>query len=246
MTHFHILRDHKPSQAPVDITPKSRYAGTIPCGCGCKEMIPACDYKGRPRTFVSGHAARVQHGDAWSEDQKNRFRTLWITGRTCKEIAAELSMPRNTVPGRASRLGLPGRGSPIKPKLDVTPEERLALDRDRDRKRRQAKSNVVKFRRAKSAPMDQGARPASNQHKVPRVRKVARMHVDTEPTQNLPIGAVSREVCAYPTSTEPGLTHSGLVHGFCGAKVEEGHSYCPGHAAICFVKSRYEEKEIAA
>ena len=32
------------------------------CACGCGEMIPAYDAKGRPHNYVQGHNARVNHG----------------------------------------------------------------------------------------------------------------------------------------------------------------------------------------
>src|SRR5689334_5833341 len=128
MTHIpNLFRDHTPER-PRSVLPRSERSMQIACACGCGTMIAACDSHGRPLRFVKGHHARTKvvghFVDTWSEDRKDRFRTLWLAGRTCAQIAEELSMPKNSVPGRAQRMGLPGRGSPVTRLPNMTKEER--------------------------------------------------------------------------------------------------------------------------
>ena len=53
----------------------------------------------------------------WKENSA-RLQELWLLGKTGREIAEELGCSRNMVLGRAHRMGLPDRPSPIirKPK----------------------------------------------------------------------------------------------------------------------------------
>ena len=52
---------------------------------------------------------------AWSEQEDDKLRSMWLEGLTSSEIAT--FMPRrnrNSIIGRAHRLGLPARPSPIR------------------------------------------------------------------------------------------------------------------------------------
>lgn len=50
----------------------------------------------------------------WSPDEDNELRGLWARGLSVNDIAARLARRnRNAVTGRAFRLGLPRRPSPI-------------------------------------------------------------------------------------------------------------------------------------
>jgi hypothetical protein len=206
-------------------------------------MIPAHDRLGRDRKFVKGHVARVTRRDEWPEDRKDRFRTLWLTGRTCRQIAEEMNMPRNSCPGRARRMGLPGRGSPLHDAVpNITSEERRRRDQTRQNELRRAKADkpksVLRVVSDNSAP---NAKPQL-------AKRVPRMHVDLEPSRNLLVGELTRELCAYPTSTEQAPTYSGVLHRFCACAVEKGKSFCAGHQAIAFPIQHVTEpkEEIAA
>jgi GcrA cell cycle regulator len=50
----------------------------------------------------------------WSDALQARLRELWAQGLTASQIAAELCITRNAVIGKAHRLGLSGRESPIR------------------------------------------------------------------------------------------------------------------------------------
>lgn len=63
---------------------------------------------------------------AWTPAQEEKLRDLWSRGESAKAIAGKLSLPgsrvisRDMVIGKAHRMGLPARPSPIKVK---PPEE---------------------------------------------------------------------------------------------------------------------------
>ena len=55
----------------------------------------------------------------WTEDRDDMLKTLWNAEQTSGHIARVIGVSRNAVIGRAHRLGLRARPSPIKPKQVV-------------------------------------------------------------------------------------------------------------------------------
>ncbi len=81
-------------------------------------------YSGRSEIAVRRPATELNDtGSIWTVTLQARLRELWVQGLTASQIAAELSVTRNAVIGKAHRLGLSGRASPIQrskpPKLTV-------------------------------------------------------------------------------------------------------------------------------
>src|SRR5689334_23707508 len=53
---------------------------------------------------------------SWTEERIDRLKELWSQGKTASHIADELGgVSRNAVIGKAHRLGLQSRPSPVKP-----------------------------------------------------------------------------------------------------------------------------------
>jgi GcrA cell cycle regulator len=53
---------------------------------------------------------------SWTEERIERLKTMWHEGATASEIAEKLGgVSRNAVIGKAHRLGLEARPSPVKP-----------------------------------------------------------------------------------------------------------------------------------
>lgn len=67
----------------------------------------------------------------WTNERIELLKSLWGAGKTAAEIAKELgdNLTRNAVIGKAHRLGLSGRVSPIQKKIDkpLPPEPRKIL-----------------------------------------------------------------------------------------------------------------------
>ena len=58
---------------------------------------------------------------AWTDERIERLRTMWENGLTASQIADDLGgVSRNAVIGKAHRLGLKARPSPVKANDDET------------------------------------------------------------------------------------------------------------------------------
>ncbi len=58
----------------------------------------------------------------WTNDRVEMLRGLWLHGRTASQIAAQLGgVTRNAVIGKAHRMGLSGRPSPIRQPMASQP-----------------------------------------------------------------------------------------------------------------------------
>ncbi|MGB0843778.1 MAG: GcrA family cell cycle regulator, partial [Alphaproteobacteria bacterium] len=51
---------------------------------------------------------------SWTEERISALRQLWSDGLSAAEIGRRLDVSKNAVIGKAHRLGLPSRPSPIK------------------------------------------------------------------------------------------------------------------------------------
>ncbi|PCI01832.1 MAG: global cell cycle regulator GcrA-like protein [Alphaproteobacteria bacterium] len=67
----------------------------------------------------------------WTDERVEQLKTLWGAGKTAAEIAKDLGegLTRNAVIGKAHRLGLSGRVTPIQKKIDkpLPPESKDLL-----------------------------------------------------------------------------------------------------------------------
>ena len=61
----------------------------------------------------------------WSDKQIERLRELWDAGHSTDQIAIRLGVTKNAVVGKAHRLGVPGRPSPIRMEWSDAQIERL-------------------------------------------------------------------------------------------------------------------------
>ena len=49
----------------------------------------------------------------WNEDKLNKLKKLWDEGLPITKIGNEIGVSRNAIAGKAHRMGLPKRNSPI-------------------------------------------------------------------------------------------------------------------------------------
>jgi len=62
----------------------------------------------------------------WTEERIELLQRLWLQGQTASQIAEQLGdgVTRNAVIGKAHRLGLSGRPTPMKPVIKTEPPRR--------------------------------------------------------------------------------------------------------------------------
>lgn len=188
----------------------------------------------------------------WTDETIARLKELWAEGLSTAEIGRRLSITKNAVVGKAHRLSLPPRPSPIrrsdKPKAPVTestvkatsvaaapakeqapqpmaaPEVKLAV----------AAAPVVEAPAPKPAPQPKAEAKPAKAEKAPVAPRAAakpkgslRSISDPEPKKR------RGPSCCWPIG-DPGTPG---FH-FCGAVPLPGKPYCAEHAQIAYVKLR--------
>ncbi len=156
---------------------------------------------------------------SWTEDRVELLKRYWGQGKSASQIAALLGdVTRNAVIGKAHRLGLSGRPSPIRNRPALTTRPKTAQPR--------------RLRPAGTP------RPTQNTAMAP-VRKVepAAATAPAEPPpppvngKGVTILELNDRMCKWPIGDprKPGFR-------FCGHAVQPGTSYCAYHAAQAYQK----------
>ena len=157
---------------------------------------------------------------AWTEDRVELLKKLWAEGLTASQIANQLGeVTRNAVIGKAHRLGLSGRPSPVKS--------------DRTRAAKPAKP------KAAAAPKPASPKPQPKPViKEPEI--IEEEFEESDPATRQSLLTVTDRMCKWPIG-HPGETG---FH-FCGRKVQAGLPYCQHHAAKAYqpAQSRKEKAE---
>jgi GcrA cell cycle regulator len=154
----------------------------------------------------------------WNEEAIAQLRSLWETGLSTIGIGREMGISKNSVVGKAQRLNLPARPSPIirGPQLHNPFREeakRLANERRRARDKQRGERE-----RAQAVPIQYAAdRPKQ-----------------TAPKAQLATASAIAP-CRHPRGCQWHLGRRGLEHLFCGIPTERG-SWCPTHEKIVFVQ----------
>jgi len=169
----------------------------------------------------------------WTEQRIEVLRKLWGQGQTASQIAAILGgITRNAVIGKAHRLGLTGRPSPIKREAGASPQPR-----------RRAAAPVARRMPGAGQPGQVHGQPLPQTHGVsaaqhaPAQRAEASEHVHREapppPRQNSARVAshVGSRTCSWPMGDpkQPGFH-------FCGEPAEAGKPYCGHHCHVAYHK----------
>ena len=64
--------------------------------------------------------------NSWTEDRLKKLKTLWNKGLSISQIGEELGVTRNAIAGKAHRIGLPKRQSPISGAAAKKPAKKTA------------------------------------------------------------------------------------------------------------------------
>jgi len=152
--------------------------------------------------------------DIWNDETIARLRMLWDEGHATAEIARRMGITKNAVIGKAHRLDLPGRTSPILRNGPAKPSIPRAKG-----------PTLPAIGESKPADAPATAAPTPWQSAAPLRTAVA--------TLAAPVRRMSGEPCCWPLG-EPG------TRGFryCDAATERGRPYCPEHADLSTVKGK--------
>ncbi len=151
----------------------------------------------------------------WTDETIARIRALWAEGHSTAEIGRRMGISKNAVVGKAHRLSLPARPSPIR--------------RGTGEKRAPRPS----MRRITGPTL-----PALQSMERPLAVRPATVVLRPVPTQPRPAGRVSS--CCWPLG-EPGTSD---FH-FCGDPTVPAKPYCDQHASIAYVKVRDRREDAA-
>ena len=153
----------------------------------------------------------------WTEDVIERLKALWQEGHSTAEIGRRMGVSKNAVVGKAHRLVLPARPSPIR---RTSPGEALKA------------APVRRVTGATLLPMptiqDEPPRAVLRPKPAPALHAVARP------------GRGRLVECCWPIG-EPG-TRS---FRFCDAESLPGKPYCASHVSLAYVKVRDRREDAA-
>ena len=156
---------------------------------------------------MSGHAS----GFDWNDKTIARLRELWVEGHSTAEIGRRLGITKNAVVGKAHRLDLPGRPSPIRSGGTAGP---------RAKTKRLPVPKLVDLVAAQPLPRTPAA-PASPPAVMARPAEPPQRAVRAGPSQQ----------CCWPVG-DPG--RAGFR--FCDAPVPPRVTYCDEHARLAYVR----------
>ncbi|MDJ0389392.1 GcrA family cell cycle regulator [Roseomonas sp. E05] len=177
----------------------------------------------------------------WTAEAIETLRALWAEGHSTAEIGRRMGISKNAVVGKAHRLSLPPRPSPI---------------------RREEASAPVPAPVAAPEPVAVAPNPAPAAAPVaPRPAAAAAPALSTLPPATQPVAArplpprrpappptavvrpfqrVGSRSCCWPIG-EPGTPE----FRFCTAEAIPSKPYCPEHAAVAYVKARDRRDDAA-
>lgn len=163
----------------------------------------------------------------WSSDQIIRLRILWDEGHSTAEVGRRLGVSKNAVVGKAHRLDLPMRPSPIH--RNGSPTGRMP-----PRPIRRRDVPVL-------APLACLAPPLPTVAEAPRVARAAVVHAPVMRVLPPPPKPYRRIVtCCWPIG-EPGTR----AFSYCEAPSTPGKPYCEEHCLLAFVRVRDRREEAA-
>ena len=159
----------------------------------------------------------------WTDDVINRLKALWAEGHSTAEIGRRMGVSKNAVVGKAHRLSLEARPSPIRRGAPGEAPKRPAV-------RRMTGPTLPAMSVPVAEPVQRPVPPppVSAPAPAPVLRAVSRT------------GGGRLVACCWPIG-EPG-TRS---FRFCDGESLPGKPYCGTHAALAYVKIRDRREDAA-
>lgn len=178
----------------------------------------------------------------WTDEIVARLRELWEQGLSTAEIGRQLNVTKNAVVGKAHRLGLEGRPSPIrkavskKDKLTETPKQKTSLV-EKDEHKKQVKK-VKQDKPSKSEEVINIKTEEVVEKTIVKNKKTKKLEFISP--DELPSYRKSNSECCWPIG-DPG--EKGFH--FCKAPVVPGKPYCLEHVQVAYVKLKDRKSHVA-
>jgi GcrA cell cycle regulator len=185
---------------------------------------------------------------SWTDERIATLKKMWLQGKSASEIAEKLGgVTRNAVIGKAHRLNLSGRPSPIK-KVAVAKKPTAAAAP-------LAKKPVAAAKPAPAKPAPKSAAPVKSVAPMPKpapqrtsgngpgkppeiVQLAALANATSRPDGKIiSILELSEKNCRWPVG-DPRETS----FGYCGNDSYGAHPYCAEHVAIAFQAPNRKDK----
>jgi GcrA cell cycle regulator len=162
----------------------------------------------------------------WNTETIERLRGLWAEGYSTAEIGRRMGISKNAVVGKAHRLNLPSRPSPIRRE----PGGRAS----RPPQPRRVTGPTL-------PPLATAAAPAATEAAAPTPVEAMLREPAVRNTPRPAWRSTRPLTCSWPLG-EPGTAS----FRFCDDDAVAGKPYCERHAAIAYVKVRDRRDEAAA
>ena len=191
---------------------------------------------------------------SWTDERIERLKSMWAQGATASEIAEKLGgVSRNAVIGKAHRLGLEARPSPVKPGEDAGDEAKPATRPARAPKaaapaaeKPQPKPAVQQSPPAQPQPKQDGGNvqyrsigpggfirqgPGDQQAPIPPAppRRLVPAKPSPEVADKTGLLDLNDRICKWP------MGHPGEPDfHFCGEPANPGYPYCVAHCGVAY------------
>ena len=196
---------------------------------------------------------------AWTEERIERLKKMWHDGATASQIADELGgVSRNAVIGKAHRLGLEARPSPVKPGEEKEKKPKAAAPAPQAKapapeatQARPAASQPAADRNAPASPAPAQGRtagdgmqyrsvgpggfvrqgPGDQQAPIPPAppRRLVPAKPSPEVADKTGLLELNDRICKWPMG-HPGEPD---IH-FCGQPANPGYPYCVQHCGVAY------------
>ena len=203
----------------------------------------------------------------WTDESISRLRDLWQEGHSTAEIGRRMQITKNAVVGKAHRLTLPPRPSPIRKALEATtamPRQALPVLRAPIAARTEP-SRTPTAATAEGASNVRVLRPNTTVSRLPDLvealrtplPEAARAPVGTAQPASRDVPEPHHEAPAALRTVTPNRTRRGMTccwplgepgtksFSFCGGEPIAGKPYCGEHAALAYVKIRDRRDSVA-
>ena len=159
---------------------------------------------------------------SWTDERIALLKKMWKEGKSAAEIAKTLGkgVTRNAVIGKAHRMGLSGRPSPIKKPVPAKKEGTAAA----------APRKETKEVSKKAAPAPAGKTNPGFVKEAEELKKIEK--------EMVPLGGgvslleLNERMCKWPIGDPREADFT-----FCGRGIRVGTPYCPDHAAMAYQTS---------